>query len=173
MVEIATFDGVSCWKLDVPRNITSTVTHGSSVVAMTIDVHGYDEYGDAMSETITVAATGTSQADAGLKAFKYVKQIDLIAAGNAEANTVNVGFGDVLGLPFFLPDVGYVLAELEDGAAPTAGTVVAGATAAPTATTGDVRGTYDPNSAADGAAKFELLIAGQNVSYLGADNYSA
>ena len=47
------------------------------------------------------------------------------------------------------------------GAAPTAGTIVAGVTTAggSTATTGDVRGTYDPNAACDGSKVFELILA--------------
>ncbi len=57
----------------------------------------------------------------------------------------------------FLPSVGQITDEFEDGADATAGTVVAGVTSAATATTGDVRGTYDPNSAADGAKAFQLI----------------
>ncbi len=68
-----------------------------------------------------------------------------------------VGTGDVIGLPVFLPGTGYVLRELQDGAAATAGTIVAGVTTKATATTGDVRGTYDPNAACDGAKAFQLL----------------
>lgn len=149
--------GVNYWELDVPRNITSTVTHATSVVAMTITVTGLDEFENTVVETITVAATGTSQSDASLKAFKWIRSIALIASGNAEANTVNVGFGDVLGLPVALPQVGNVLRELEDGTAPTAGTLVAAVRTTATATTGDVRGTYDPNSAADGSKAFALI----------------
>jgi len=152
--------GVNYWELDVPRNLISTVTHGSSVVAMTIKIIGQDIYGVTMSETLTVAATGTSQVDATLKAFKWIRSIAITAAADAEANTLNFGTGDVLGLPIRLPGTGHVLRELEDGAAPTAGTLVAGVDTAATATTGDTRGTYDPNSACDGDLNFKLMMWG-------------
>lgn len=169
---VVSVNGVDYWELDVPRNILSTVTHGSSVVAMTITVTGLDIYGNTMSETITVAATGTSQVDNGAKAFKHVRSIALTAAADAEANTVNVGWGDVIGLPVFLPSTAYVLAELEDNADATAGTLVAGVSTAATATTGDVRGTYDPNSAADGAKDFQLVALIPDPSYKGVAQYA-
>ena len=56
-----------------------------------------------------------------------------------------------------LPGTGYVIRELLNGAPATAGTVVAAVDTAATATTGDVRGTYDPNAAADGDRVFQLF----------------
>lgn len=145
--------------LDVPRNITFTVTHASSIVAMTFLVVGTDEYGIAMSEAFAVTATGTTKTAAGKKAFKTITRIDLTAAADASANTVEVGFGDVLGLPIALPGTGLVVRELEDHAAPTAGTLVVADFAKPTTSTGDVRGTYDPNSACNGVKGFALIAA--------------
>jgi len=146
---------VLVWVLDVPRNVTATVTHGSSVVAMTILVTGYDYYGAPMSELLTIAATGTSQTAAGKKAFKYIYSVAFTAAADATANTANVGWGDVLGLPYRLPAVTdfftngtYFNSVLES----TAPTVVAAVDTAATTTTGDVRGTVDLNSATDGSA---------------------
>ena len=145
---------VLVWVLDVPRNVTATVTHGSSVVAMTILVTGYDYYGVPMSELLTIAATGTSQTAAGKKAFKYIYSVAFTAAADATANTANVGWGDVLGLPYslaaksdFFTNGTYFNAVLES-TAPTL--VIADATTA-TTTTGDVRGTADLNSAMDGS----------------------
>jgi hypothetical protein len=152
--------GVNYWELDVPRNLISTVTHGSSVVAMTIKIIGQDIYGATMSQTLTVAATGTSQVDVTTKAFKWVRSIAITAVADAEANTLNFGTGDVLGLPIRLPGSGHVLREMEDGAAPTAGAFVAAVDSAATATSGDVRGTYDANSACDGDLNFKLMVWG-------------
>jgi len=141
--------------LDVPRNITAAATHGSSVVAMTIVVSGYDQYGEAMSESLSIAATGTSQTAAGKKAFKWVSSIAITSAGDATTNTLNVGYGDVLGLPYRLAAKsdfftnGTFFNETLEATAPTI--VVADATTA-TTTTGDVRGTVDLNSATDGSA---------------------
>lgn len=140
--------------LDVPRNITVAVTHGSSVVAMTILVSGYDEYGVSMSELLTITATGTSKTAAGAKAFKYIESIALTSAGDSTTNTLNLGWGDVLGLPYALPaksDLftnGTFFNEVLESTAPT---VVAAVTDAATTTTGDVRGTVDLNSAMNGS----------------------
>jgi hypothetical protein len=130
---------------DTPRNVVAAWT-GTAVVTVT----GTDQYGNTVVES---SASGTSLA--GKKAFKTVTSVSF----SADVTGVTVGTGDVFGLPVFLPSTGYVLAELEDGAAASAGTVVAGVTTAATATTGDVRGTYDPNSAADGEAVFALVVA--------------
>lgn len=51
------------------------------------------------------------------------------------------------------------------------GTFVAGVQTTPTATTGDVRGTYDPSSACDGSKQFALVCALPDPTYRGVDNY--
>lgn len=130
---------------DVPRNVVAAWT-GTSVLTVT----GTDEYGNTVVES---SASGTSLA--GKKAFKTVTGISV----SADVTGLTVGTGDVLGLPCYLPSTGYVIAELEDGAAASAGTVVAGDTTTATATTGDVRGTYDPNSAMDGGKVITLIAA--------------
>lgn len=157
--------------LDVPRNITAAATHGSSVVAMTIVVTGKDEYGVTVVESLSIAATGTSQTAAGKKAFKEVDSIAITAAADAEANTLNMGWGDVLGLPVFLPNAVYLHAEMEDGATVTAGTKVAGVLTEPSATTGDVRGTYDPNSACNGSKGFKLVAMLPDPTFKGLAQY--
>lgn len=154
---VVTKNGVKYLELDVPRNLVSTATHGSSVVAMTITIVGLDEYGVAMSEAHAITATGTTKTANGKKAFKWVRSIAFTVAADATANTVNIGFGDVIGLPIALPEVQMVAKEAQDGAAPTAGTLVKADRSAATTTTGDVRGTYDPNAACDGAKAFELF----------------
>ena len=52
------------------------------------------------------------------------------------------------------------------------GTLVAGVTTAPTAVTGDVRGTYDPASACNGALAFQLLFALPNPTDRGVAQYA-
>lgn len=151
----ATIDGTTYWELDAPRNLTAAATHASSVVAMTIVVTGLDEYKQAMVEQLDIAATGTSQTDAGKKAFKYIRSIAITAAADAEANTLNMGFGDVFGLPFKLSKKSLVLAANADGSVEDFTLVVGDATTA-TATTGDVRGTFDPTTAADASVNFAV-----------------
>lgn len=146
--------------LDVPRNITMVGSAGANHV---LTVNGTDEYGVVMSETLTLTADTPV---AGKKAFKTITSID-VAAGGQAGDTVDIGFGDVLGLPVFLPGKAFVLGESEDGVAPTAGTVVAGVSTVATATTGDVRGTYAPNSAANGSKAFALFVALPDPTYKG------
>jgi hypothetical protein len=107
---------------------------------------------------------------AGKKAFKTITDV----SSSASITGLTVGTGDVLGLPVFVPGGGHVVAEMEDGANATAGTVVGGDLTAggATATTGDVRGTYDPNSAADGGKVFQLMVALPDPGYIGVDQYA-
>ncbi len=145
---------------DVPRAVEVDSSNAGDTT-QTATVTGTDEYGVAMTEDI--AFNGTT-AVAGQKAFKTVTQvaIDAALAGNATCGTT-----DVLGLPLALADTGFVLAELENNQAATAGTVVAADGSAATATTNDVRGTYDPNSACDGSKAFTLICALPDPSYKG------
>lgn len=154
-IAAAALDGVA----DVPRNVVAAWT-GTAVLTVT----GTDEYGNVVVES---SGSGTSMA--GKKAFKTVTGI----SSSANITALTVGTGDVLGLPAFLPSTGHVVKELQDGAAPTAGTVVAGVATVPaTATTGDVRGTYDPNAACDGAKSFQLLCVFGDPSYKGVAQYA-
>lgn len=152
---------------DVPRGVQA-VSSNAGDTTQTLTFTGTDEYGNAVVETVTL--NGTTPV-LGKKAFKTVTQVAVSAActGNASA-----GSTDVLGLPFFLPSTGFVLKEMQDGAAPTAGTVVAGVVTAggATATTGDVRGTYDPNAACDGDKVFQLVVACPDPGHLGQAQYA-
>jgi hypothetical protein len=143
---------------DVPRNVVAGWT-GTAVITIT----GTDEYGNVVKES---SASGTSLA--GKKAFKTVTGISV----SANVTSLTVGTGDVLGLPVFLPLKGLVYREMEDGALATAGTTLAGVTTLATATTGDVRGTYDPNSACNGSKAFQLLVALPDPSDRGVAQYA-
>lgn len=147
--------------LDVPRNIVAAWTNTA-----VLTVKGYDEYGNAMTES---SASGTSLA--GKKAFKKVTTITV----SADVTGLTVGTGDVLGLPVFLPSIGCVLKEMQDAAVASAGTPLAGDTTAggSTATTGDVRGTYDPSAACNGEINFTLVVALGDPGYIGTPQYSA
>lgn len=144
--------------MDVPRNVVAAWT-----TASVLTVYGEDEYGQAVVEA---SASGTSFT--GKKAFKKITRVTSSAAITA----ATVGTGTVLGLPVFLPAAGYVIKELQDGAAATAGTIAAADTAKATATTGDVRGTYVPNAAPDGAKVYQLVVALQDVAARGAAQFA-
>lgn len=146
--------------LDKPRNIIID-SGGADTAVLTFT--GTDEYGATMSEAITLNGT---TAVSGKKAFK---KITAISASAAVANTAFAGTGDVLGLPVFLPSSGHVIKELQDGTAATAGTFAAGLRAADgsTTTSADVRGTYDPNAACDGALVLQLIVSLPDGGYRG------
>lgn len=143
--------------LDVPRNVVAAWT-GTSVLSIT----GTDVYGNVIHES---SASGTSFT--GKKAFKTVT----LATFSADVTGCTIGTGNVLGLPVFLAGTGFVLRELQDGVAPTAGTIVAGVTSAATATTGDVRGTYAPNATPDGAKDFALICALESLASQGVTQF--
>lgn len=152
---------------DKPRGVQAVST-GAGDTTQTLTFTGTDVYGNAVVETITL--NGTTPV-LGKKAFKTVTQI---AVSAATAGNVSAGSSDVLGLPVFLPETGLVLKELQDGAAATAGTLVAGdlTSGGATATTGDIRGTYDPNAACDGAKVFQLVVALPDAGFIGISQYA-
>ena len=143
---------------DQPRNVVAAWT-----TTAVLTITGTDEYGNTVVES---SASGTSMA--GKKAFKTITGVST----SVDITALTVGSGDVFGLPVFLPGTGHVVQEMEDGAVPTAGTIVAGDETTPTATTGDVRGTYDPNSAANGSKAFQLLVAVGDKGYKGKTQYA-
>lgn len=147
---------VPVFVIPTPTALVLAVTHGSSIVAMTALVSGYDEYFQPMSELFTITATGTSKSAAGLKAFRYVSSIAFTSAGNATTNTANLGTSDVFGLPIRCAKKGNFIVYV-DGNIDAATKVVADATTA-TTSTGDVRGTWDPASAADGTKQYVVWM---------------
>lgn len=143
---------------DVPRNVVAAWT-GTAVLTVT----GTDYLGNAIVES---SASGTSLT--GKKAFKTVTGIST----SANITGLTVGTGDVLGIPVYIPALASVVAQLEDGASATAGTVVAGVLTEPTATTGDVRGTYDPNSACNGDKNFTIYAILEDPFNRGSGQYA-
>jgi len=158
-------DGTTVIQLDLPR----AVKVNCSTTARAFTVNGYDYYGQAMSEVITVATAGT--AVTGKKAFFQVSSATI--AGSATA--VVIGTSDKLGLPVRVFNVAYVTSvKSNDTLAQDAGTFVAADTATATTTTGDVRGTYVPATASDGTVRTVMTIAlpgiavGPNATRVGA-----
>jgi len=149
--------------LDVPRNVI--VDSGGADTAV-ITITGKDEYGETVVESLTLNGT---TAVPGKKAFKTITSV---VSDATVANGMFLGTGDVLGLPIFLSNSVNVLYDTEDGAAVTDGTYVAGVLTKPSATTGDVRGTYDPNSACDGAKNFSVVILSESPGFLGVPQYA-
>jgi hypothetical protein len=142
------------------RNVVAAWTN-TAVMTVT----GTDMYGNTIVES---SGSGTSLT--GKKAFRTVTSVSVSAA----VTGATVGTGDVIGLPVYLPSSGYVVREMEDGATASSGTIVAGLSVntKSTATTADVRGTYDPNSACDGSKAFTLLAILPDPSFRGNDQFA-
>lgn len=126
-----------------PRNVVAAWT-GASVITVT----GTDQYGRTLIES---SASGTSFA--GKKAFKTITSVSF----SADVTVATVGSGDVLGLPFRVATNGLLFARAAN--AIDAGTFVPADTTDPaTATTGDVRGTFDPAVALNGSNSVQVGI---------------
>ena len=157
--------GTTVLQLDLPRAIKVNC----STTARAFTVSGYDYYGQAMSEVITVVTAAT--AVTGLKAFYQISGVTI--AGSATA--VVVGTSDVLGLPVRVFNVSYVASVKSNNTlAQDAGTFVAADTATATTTTGDVRGTYTPATASNGIVRTTMgillpaIAVGPNATRVGA-----
>lgn len=155
--------------LDVPRNITLTVAV-TDFSGTTFTIRGYDVYGQPMTQT----RAGPNNNTVGtLKAFK---EIVSISSSTALGTNVSAGIGDVFGWPVRVIDNGYLQSVKWAGAlAADAGTAVAAVTTNPsTAALGDVRGTYAPSSASNGARRLVASIfipgigSGPNATRIGA-----
>ena len=159
-------DGVTVIQLNTPRALQIN----TSTSARAITISGYDYYGQAMTETITVSVAGTPVS--GKKAFYQVASATI----NGSATAVTVGTTDIFGLPLRAYDAGYVVSVgWNNTLARDAGTFVpADMTSPATSTTGDVRGTYTPSSASNGVKRLVMVIgvpaiaAGPNATRVGA-----
>lgn len=118
------------------------VSSGANTTVCTID--GWDYLGQPMSENLTHNGTN---AVVGVKAFKWIRQIVLLA----NATTTSVGTHDKLGLPYKC--IKCISEELAGAIVSTLGTLVTASLTDPaTAITTDTRGTYDPQSTLNGSS---------------------
>jgi hypothetical protein len=132
------------------RNVTVTL---SGAGTPTVTVRGRDYLGQPVAENIV--GTGASAA-LGKKAFVWIDSITT-SAGVA-ATTLNLGTGNVLGIPYALMKVD---AEIVDNAVAAAGTVVLATTTAQTATSNDPRGSYTPAAGAIPNGARDIVLLGQ------------
>lgn len=133
--------------------VQAAVTTGGAITveANTVAVVG-------LSVTVAdAAAAGTVYSDSVLKIAT-----GLVAAGDDITVTPAAAFATAGAVKGFI--------EIEPIAAVN-GTFVAGVQTTPTATTGDVRGTYDPTEACDNTKSFGLLVRVPDPAYRGVDNY--
>jgi len=139
----------------VSRAVSIVPVSNTSTAQVIFTVSGYDIYGVPMTEAITVpTSTTTSTTTNGKKAFKYIASV---TPNVTNAITYSVGTTDIYGFPLrsdFFSDVSINY----NSAAITANTgYVAAVTTSPaTSSTGDVRGTYALQSAADGSKRLAI-----------------
>jgi hypothetical protein len=114
------------------RNVTVVA---SGPATSTVDVYGNDYLGQPMAQRLTL--NGTTPV-IGTKAFRRITHVVL---GVTAATTINLGYGDVLGLPYAY--IGQGVSYTDDVLNASQGTFVA-YVAAQTLTSGDPRGTWTP-----------------------------
>lgn len=154
--------GVASLGAQTGRNVV-IVSANAGDTTQTVTITGTDMYGAVMNERLTLNGTTTVT---GGKAFATVTGVVVSAT---MTGNLSVGDGTRIGLPVYLSNSTFILRELQDGAVATAGTVVAGLSIATpaTITSGDVRGTYAPNSAPDGSRAYALVTALPEPSFYG------
>lgn len=139
------------------------VYSGADTSGDTVTVYGYDVDGQRLVETIAGPNNTTT---AGVKAFAIITRIK---ANTAITDDMEIGTIDKFGLPAYLSSLSKVTRvgwaqTLADNAA----TVAVGVTTDPaTATTGDIRGTIIPSSAANGTRDlyFEMSVPSDALFY--------
>jgi hypothetical protein len=87
--------------LDVPRNVVAAWTNTAILTITGKDVDG--------NTVVEKSASGTSHT--GKKAFKRITSVTT----SATVTSATVGTGVVIGLPRYVPDASYILAELKNG----------------------------------------------------------
>jgi hypothetical protein len=147
----------------------SIVSSNAGDTTQTVTLTGTDYYGQTQTQRLTLNGTTTV---VSTKTFKTITQA---AVSGALTGNLSIGTANVFGLPYAVTDGGYLLRTGWAGAvADNAGTFVAADGTTPSATTGDVRGTFAPTSVADGSKRLVIAIgmtaiqAGPNATQIGA-----
>lgn len=91
-------------QLDVPRNLTYALTDGNDSASGVVTVVGKDMLGRAVSEVWTITA-GVSKAMTGTIVFASITSVTASAcSGNEGGDLVNIGCGNVIGVPMDIDD---------------------------------------------------------------------
>ena len=122
---------------------------------------------EANTSTVTgLSITAASSDPAGTQYSSSIKKIaaGLVAAGDDCTVTPSAAFTG--GSASMLVEVEFSPIEGLNG------TFVAGVATEPSATSGDVRGTYDPDEVCNGTLEFSLYVDVEDPDYLGLDQYA-
>jgi hypothetical protein len=136
---------------DVARNLVLT-TGGTTadIRAGSVIVTGIGADGQPVSETFTLT-DNLSGALTGNKAFLKVQSVQIPVGDSPFGGTLDLGFGDKIGLSRCLDGAGFYIKGLVDGVNLTAETIAANATALES-------NTVIPNPAPNGTRKFSFLF---------------
>lgn len=148
--------------LDVPRSLQVVSTNAGDTT-QTVTVRGFDEYGEGVTETASLNGTTIVNFK---KAFKTVTRVSVSAA---LAGNLTLGTNTVLGLPY-RARLGDIIQSNLDGAV-EAGTRTVADTATPSATTGDIRGTWTPGTAPNGTRQYTVVqwISDNGIDAMGGE----
>lgn len=157
------FGGAGTVQLYNPGDMSAraiSITSTTSQVVQTFTVNGFDVYGFAMTEIITLVGTSATTTN-GKKAFKYIQSVTPSVTDGT--GSYSVGTQDVVGLPLrsdnWQAAAEYDVSLMFNNAAIAASTgYLAAVLTTPTGATGDVRGTYALQTPSSGTLR---LIATQ------------
>jgi len=144
---VTAFDG----ELDVPRQVAVVASEGATSIEKddTVTIYGTNIAGEPISEVLKFAAQ-QSTAKNTAQAFKTVTKV--IIGESAVGVKFNVGWTDVLGLPFKLAATEKMALEYGAGALKaTPGTFTVDASVLG-------KNTYAPNTTLDGSTTVQLIL---------------
>lgn len=145
-------------EMDPPRNITITTSDGGTLtdidaVACAVVGTVRDENGDLIAQTDTITLTADAAAtNAGTRAFSLVTSIT-VPAQTGTGGLLEVGFGDIIGLPVAMKERAGLLAPLREIES-SSGVVTTGTFT--TSTAQPPNGTYEPSTVPDGSEDYSL-----------------
>jgi hypothetical protein len=140
---------ISLWNPQAMVSRAVSVTGSSSATGGNILISGYDIYGVPMSEVIAAPASATTVN--GKKAFKYISSV---VPAFTDAHNYSIGTTDIYGFPLRSDNFGDVSINYNaTGITANTGYTAAVTTSPATTSTGDVRGTYALQSAADASKR--------------------
>jgi hypothetical protein len=144
---VEAFDG----ELDVPRQVAVIASEGASSIAKddTVTIYGTNIADEPISEVLKFAAEQSTAKNTD-QAFKTVTKV--IIGESADGVKFNVGWTDVLGLPFKLAATEKMALEYGAGALKT----TAGTFAVDASVLG--KNTYAPNTTLNGTNTVQLIL---------------
>lgn len=141
---------------DPTKNIARCVslTASSGAVGGPFLVSGFDLYGYAQTEKITVASSPSGATTTnGKKAFKFVRSV---TPQVTDTFSYSVGTADVFGFPLACAQFPYATVGWAGALVASSTGFVAAVSTAASNTTGDVRGTYAVQSASNGTITMQI-----------------